>query len=49
MKPKFPFDFLIVLAFWLFFFGIIFWTVPQKWKACTILYDNIPAQIACFW
>ena len=49
MKPKFPFASFIVLALWLAFFSAIFWYVPQKWKACTVLYDNIPAQILCFW
>jgi len=24
------------------------WWLPQKWQACTNLYDNIPAQIICF-
>lgn len=49
MKPKFPFAFLIVLAFWLTLLGVTFWSVSQKWKACTLLYDNIPARIICFW
>jgi Flp pilus assembly pilin Flp len=24
------------------------WWLPQKWQACTKLYDNIPAQVICF-
>lgn len=23
------------------------WWLPQKWQACTKLYDNVPAQIIC--
>lgn len=49
MKLKVSLSFLVVIAFWLTLFGLAFWSVPQKWKACTLLYDNIPAQIACFW
>ena len=28
--------------------GATFWWLPQKWHACTSLFDNTPAQIICF-
>ena len=40
-------DILIVLFVVLLIVGGIWW-LPQKWEACTRLYDNVPAQIICF-
>lgn len=28
--------------------GGAIWWLPQKWKACGRLYDNLPAKIICF-
>ena len=46
MKDKFCT--FLVIAFPLVVIGTILWQVPQEWKACTVLYDNTPAQIICF-
>ena len=27
--------------------SIAIWWIPQKWKVCTRLYDNMPARIIC--
>ena len=39
----------IMLFSGLIILGIhFFWWLPQKWKACGTIYDNVPAQILCF-
>lgn len=52
MRTSNNFDDYIVLAAILGFLvvvvGVSVWWLPQKWEACTRLYDNRPAQVLCF-
>ena len=37
----------IYVSFALVILILTVWWLPQKWRVCTKLYDNLPAQIMC--
>lgn len=42
------FSLAIILGVLVIIIGVSVWWLPQKWRGCTKLYDNRPAQVFCF-